>query len=92
MASLAYVFGSSLFYSNDDLTTSVTAPIWPDFLSDPKGLGFFIWGVTDYLGVCAVKVSNYGGVLVSFPSPVETSCNRTVVPPVECQPASRLEG
>ena len=91
MAYQAYVFGSNHSYSNEDLATSVTAPICPDFASDPKGLSLFFWGVTNYVGV-RVQMSNYGGVHVSFSTPVVTSCNWTVVPPVECHPASRLEG
>ena len=48
-------------------------------------------GVTNLVCVCGVQVIKYGGVHVSFSSRIETPRNRTVVAPVECYPASRVE-
>ena len=41
VARMAYVFIPDLYGFQGELTTSVTALIWPESAGDPKGLSFF---------------------------------------------------
>ena len=50
-AYLAYVFNSNLLYPDVEPPTPVTAFIWSDLASSPKGFSFYLWVITNYVGM-----------------------------------------